>query len=136
MQQQPRSPAAGRPGRAKVAPPSATWCQPIWEENMHAFFLMGAVLHTIIVAVVAFFVLFAASKADGFVRLLGYVLGWILLLGAAAGLAFGIYCVATGQHPPFGPDRDHHGWMMGWHHDEGEGAPPLSAAPSAQPKSK
>jgi hypothetical protein len=103
---------------------------------MHAFFLMGAVLHTIVVAVVAFFVLFAASKADGFVRLLGTVLGWILLIGAAAGLIFGIYGMATGNHPPFGPDRDHHGWMMGWHGDEGSSAASQPGSQSAAPKSK
>ncbi len=94
---------------------------------MHEF-MMGAVLHTIVVAVVAFFVLFAASKADGFVRLLGVVLGWILLLGAAAGLIFGIYCGATGHQPPW---DGHPGWMMRWHNGAA-GGPPAAPQPPAQ----
>jgi hypothetical protein len=41
-------------------------------------------IHDIIVlAVVAFFVLFAASKAGGFVKLLGNVLGYLFLIGVA-----------------------------------------------------
>ena len=72
---------------------------------MH-FFALAAVLHTIIVAVVAFFVLFAASKADGFVRLVGNVLGWILLIVAVLGLALGIFHVATGK-PVMGMGEHH-----------------------------
>src|SRR5215472_3206759 len=90
---------------------------------MH-FFAIAAVLHTLIVAVLAFFVLFAASKADGFVRLLGNVLGWILLIAALLGLVFGIVHVMTGKGPMMegGPH-----WMMHWEH----GGPPPSATPPA-----
>ncbi len=91
---------------------------------MH-FFAVAAVLHTLIVAVLAFFILFAASKADGFVRLLGNILGWILLIAALLGLVFGIVHVVTGKGPMMmeGGPR----WMMHWEH----GAPPPSAPPPA-----
>lgn len=100
---------------------------------MH-FFALAAVLHTIVVAVLAFFVLFAASKADGFVRLLGNVLGWILLIGAVLGLVVGIFHVVTGK-PMMG--EGHH-WMM---HMDGDAQPvsvpvqPAPPTPPAQPKS-
>jgi len=73
---------------------------------MH-FFAFAIIAHTLIVAVIAFFVLFAASKADGFVRLLGTVLGWIILIVAVLSLLAGIYHLATGKGPMMG---DH--WMM------------------------
>jgi hypothetical protein len=96
---------------------------------MH-FFAIAAVLHTLIVAVLAFFVLFAASKSDGFVRLLGNVLGWILLIAAVLGLVFGIVHVMTGKGPMMMEGGGPH-WMMHWEH----GAPPPGAAPAttAQP---
>jgi hypothetical protein len=84
---------------------------------VHSFYVMGAVLHAFAAAVLAFFILFAASKAEGFVRLLGNLLGWVLLIGVVAGLAFGIYGAATGQHPPW-LDRGHMGWMMRGSDDE------------------
>lgn len=90
---------------------------------MH-FFAIAAVLHTLIVAVLAFFVLFAASRADGFVRLLGNVLGWILLIAALLGLVFGILHVMTGKGPMM--EGGHH-WMMNWEH----GAPPQAGQPPA-----
>ena len=93
---------------------------------MH-FFALAAVLHTLVVAVLAFFVLFAASKADGFVRLLGTILGWILLIAAVLGLVVGIIHVVTGK-PMMG--GDHH-WMMMMHEDHG--AQPM-AAPAAPAK--
>jgi|SRR5580693_8149106 hypothetical protein len=98
---------------------------------MH-FHAIAMVLHTLIVAVLAFFVLFAASKADGFVRLLGNILGWIILAAAVLGLAAGIFHVVTGKGPMM--DGDQH-MMMLWHHgDHGPmmGPPPSQPAP-AQP---
>src|SRR5260221_11511516 len=94
---------------------------------MHGFFFMGSLLHTFAAAVLAFFILFAASKSEGFVRLLGNLLGWIVLIIAAAGLALGIYGAATGQHPPW-MERGHHGWMM-----RGDGDVETPSSPSAQP---
>jgi hypothetical protein len=97
---------------------------------MHGFYAMGAVLHTIVVAVVAFFVLFTAGKAVGFTRLLGYVLGWILLVGAAASLAVGIYFAATGHHPAW-MERDHQGWMA--REKDGDSTLPGASQPPQTP---
>ena len=92
---------------------------------MH-FFAIAAVLHTLIIAVLAFFVLFAASKADGFVRLLGNVLGWILLIAAVLGLVFGVVHVISGKGPMMegGPH-----WMH-WDHGQPEAAPMQPATPT------
>lgn len=88
---------------------------------MFPFVFLDAIHHAIIVAVVAFFVLFAASKADGFVKILGNVLGWLLLIIAFLALVCGLSAPFFGGHP-FGME----GWgmhpgMMGphwdhWHH--------------------
>jgi hypothetical protein len=76
---------------------------------MHPFFLIGAVLHATAIAVLAFFILFSASKAEGLVRTLGYVLGiWVLIIAV---LAF----VGPAVGPMLGfPMMDHmrHGWMQ------------------------
>ena len=48
---------------------------------MHHFMIM----HIATLLIVAFFIFFAAQKADGFVSLFGYILGALLLLGAGAG---------------------------------------------------
>lgn len=39
-------------------------------------------MHVTLVLILAFFVLFAAGKADGFAKLLGTVLGWWLIIVA------------------------------------------------------
>jgi hypothetical protein len=97
-------------------------------------FAMGAVLHTLVVAVLAFFVLFAAIKADGFVKLLGTLLGWILLLGAVLGLAAGLYGAATGHHPDW---MEHgHDMMMKWHDEGREGGGGVPAPTTPPPAAK
>ena len=97
---------------------------------MHNFFLPGALLHVLAIAVAAFFILFAASKAEGFVRFLGNLLGWILLLGAILVLAAALYTMTTGQHPPWF-DRFHGGEMMHGN-EQPESQPP--GAPPSQPE--
>jgi len=101
------------------------------EAGLHSFFLPGILLHAIALAIVAFFILFAASKSDGFVRVLGNLLGWILLLGALVILAAVVYGAATGQRPPW-IDRFHERWMQqgGELEDQhANGAPPPQPAP-------
>ncbi len=52
---------------------------------MHPMMIAGAVLHVTLLAVVAFFVLYAAQKAQGLVKLLGNVVGvWLLILAVLA----------------------------------------------------
>lgn len=79
---------------------------------MHPMIVMGALLHVTLLAVVAFFVLFAAQKAQSLVKLLGNVVGvWLLALAALA-------IVATATAPMFGgrpfgvPMGGHMGHMM------------------------
>ena len=80
--------------------------------------LFFAIHHAIVLAIVAFFVLFAASKAAGFVKLLGNVLGYLLLVVAV----LWIVCAATapmfGGHP-FGfsmMEKMHPGMAPAWDH--------------------
>jgi len=91
---------------------------------MH-FMIIGALLHVTVLGVVAFFILFAASKADGFVALLGRVLGYWILLLAILGLALGIFGAVTGKH--MGPP-----WMM-HHRWDHRGPPPWDAPPQGAP---
>lgn len=84
---------------------------------MFPFFAFGALHHALAVAVVAFFVLFAASKAEGFVRIFGNVLGWLLLVLVVVILACGIATI-FGVHP-FG------GWGMGGMPHWGHMGPPM-----------
>ncbi|MBU6297119.1 MAG: hypothetical protein KGJ79_12760 [Alphaproteobacteria bacterium] len=62
---------------------------------MH-FYWFGAVHHVIVLALMAFFVLFAASKAEGFVKVLGQVLGYLLLIAAL------LWIVGCATAPMFG----------------------------------
>ena len=74
---------------------------------MHPF-LFGVFHHALVVVVVAFFVLFAASKADGFVKLLGNVLGYLLLLLAVLLVVWLFAAPLFGWHPlPFHPCMMH-----------------------------
>lgn len=78
---------------------------------MHPHFIIGGLLHGTAIAVLAFFVLFAASKAEGLIKLLGMVLGiWVLVLALLA-----VAVSFTGPLFGFPPvDRMHPGWMHEW----------------------
>ncbi len=99
---------------------------------MHPFFF-GAIHHVLLVAVFAFFVLFAASKAEGFVKILGNVLGYLLLIAAV----LMILCAAIG--PMFGGrplgimGGMHPGMGQGWGYHMMQSAPPAQPATPAQP---
>lgn len=87
---------------------------------MHGF-LFG-LAHATLIAIVGFFVLFAASKASGLLKLVGNVLGlWLFALAVLAIAAGAIW----------GPSIGGPGWrMMGYRH--GWEAPP-GAAPAVTP---
>lgn len=58
---------------------------------MHIFPIFGALLHGTVIAILSFFVLFAASKADGRIKSFGIILGtWLAILAliAVIGLTF------------------------------------------------
>lgn len=63
--------------------------------------IVMSILHATLVLVVAFFVWFAASKSDGWLRMLGRALGTWLIIVAMALLIFGA----------FGRKHHEHGWM-------------------------
>lgn len=85
------------------------------------------IAHVTGLLVLAFFVLFAAGKADGFVRLLGAVLGiWLLVLA----LAVIALCFAG---PMLGwkmPGMDMLSWHRGWMH---RGPAPQQSMPVQPP---
>jgi hypothetical protein len=91
---------------------------------MHPFFFVGAIHHVLVVAVVAFFVLFAASKAEGFVKILGNVLGYLLLIFAVLLIVCATFAPTFGGHAGFG---GMHWGMGGAYHMQGP--PPAQPAP-------
>ena len=96
---------------------------------MHPFFLIGAVLHATAIAVIAFFILFAASRTEGMVRTLGNVLGaWVLILAVLA-IAAAVAGPMLGLHMM---DRMHPGCMQPWQHS----GPPVAGAPQNAPPGK
>ncbi len=80
---------------------------------MHPHFLLvGAILHATFIAIIAFFILYAAGKASGFTKTLGTVLGYWVLIIAALALAGGITAQMNGGKP-FGMEP-----MWGHHHGD------------------
>jgi len=106
---------------------------------MHPFFPIGAIIHATLIAVIAFFILFAAGKAAGFTRTLGTLLGYWVLIIAVVALVGGVMAHMNGGKPPFGM-MGHHGW----NHCDGDktdmsapahpAAPPAAMAQPAAPK--
>ncbi len=99
---------------------------------MHPVMIVGALLHVTLLAVVAFFVLFAAQKTQGLVRLLGNVVGlWLLALAALAILATATAPMFGGR--PFGmPMGRHMEFRMMQYDRDVETVRPLDESP-AQP---
>lgn len=86
---------------------------------MHMVSFLGALLHGTVLAILSFFVLFAASKADGRIKSFGLILGsWLAILAliAVVGMTF---MPRTG---PFG--RMGYGMMQGSGQDMKQGAGP------------
>ena len=86
---------------------------------MHPFMFV-AIHHAVIVAIVSFFVLFAASKADGFVKLFGNVLGYLLLIVAVLLIVWTIVAPMMGWHDYM----MHHDMMHPWDHGTTQQGPP------------
>ena len=88
-------------------------------------------MHVTILLIVAFFILFAAGRAEGFAKLLGTVLGYWLVFVAIVIVAGCVTAPMFGGKP-FGLDihgmHDH--WM---HHDGGPGMTPPPGTPSVPP---
>ena len=104
---------------------------------MHPHMLIGIVLHTTLLAIVGYALLFSASKAEGFVALIGRVLGiWVFILAILSVVAIVSAPMFGGK--PFGMDIGHGPGMMHRWGPPGMQPPPPSPAdqpaPPAPPK--
>jgi hypothetical protein len=89
---------------------------------------IGIVLHATVILVVAFFVLFAAGKSEGLLKLFGTVLGLWIFVVAILAIAGPLSAPMFGGKP-FG--MDWHGMHDHWmHHDGGPGMAPPGGAPT------
>ena len=99
---------------------------------MHGFFILGGLMHATVLAVIAFFVLFAASRSTGLLKTIGNVLGAWLFIAAAGGLVCAVVFGFSGaSHPGYG--------MMGYNMMGYRNAPSAQLnqpAPPAAPVSK
>jgi hypothetical protein len=68
---------------------------------MPPFFLIGTIVHASAIAVVAFFVFFAAKHAEGTLRIAGHLLGVWLIVVCIGAVALGI--VEPRFHGPMPP---------------------------------
>jgi hypothetical protein len=93
---------------------------------MHMGMLMHAILHATVAGIVGFFVLFAASKAEGIVKFVGTILGWWLWIIAVISIVCVFVCPMMGDKGGAWADR-----MHGWMHDGGK---PEAASPMATPE--
>ena len=92
---------------------------------MHMEMLAHAVLHATVAGVIGFFVLFAASKSDGIVKLVGTLLGWWLWIIAVLSIVCVFVCPTMGDKGV--------GWMhehLGMHADSMAPAKPDAAVPA------
>jgi hypothetical protein len=87
---------------------------------MALFFVVAGLLHATLLAVIGFFVLFAASKATGAVKRIGEVLGiWLYILAVLAIIASSVWGPAMWRA---------HGGYHAWGAHPGQ--PAATAAPA------
>ena len=91
---------------------------------MHHFMIM----HIAMLLIVAFFIFFAAQKADGLVSLFGNVLGALLVLGALFHIV-GLFVPGLGMKMGMHDDGMMRGHWM--HHEDAQPATPMQ--PDAAP---
>ena len=112
---------------------------------MHAFFILGGLLHATALAVAAFFVMFAASRSVGWLKTIGNVLGvWLfvvaalVLIGSIVAASFGGGQQGYGQ-PGYGMmgygmmgyrDAPWMQWRQPLNAQQPEPQPPQSAQPA------
>lgn len=102
---------------------------------MHPFMIFGAVLYATTLAVIGFFVLFAASRAAGLIKGLGTALGiWVLVLSVL--IVVGAAALPFVPGHAVGPSMMQNDWMGRMHgqvwRDVDQGPGPPAAAPSPQ----
>jgi len=96
---------------------------------MHIGILVHAVLHATVAGIIGFFVLFAASKAEGIVRFVGTILGWWLWIIAVLSIVCALVWPAMGDRM-----AGHWGMHGDWMHYSGNApAPATTAVAPAKP---
>jgi len=91
---------------------------------MHMGMLAHAILHATVAGVIGFFVLFAASKAEGIVKFVGTILGWWLWIIAVLSIVCVFVCPMMGEK--WGMHSD-------WMHSSSGAAPSAPAAKAMAP---
>ncbi len=98
---------------------------------MHMHMVVGLVLHTTLLAIVGYALLWTASKAEGFVALIGRLLGlWVFLLAILSIVAAVAIHMSGGKL--FGMDmhdHDHGPGMHRWGPPGDMGPPPPGMQP-------
>jgi hypothetical protein len=92
---------------------------------MHHFMIM----HVAMLLIVAFFIFFAAQKADGLVSLFGNILGALLVLGALFHIV-GLFVPSLSMKMGMHDDAMRGHWM---HHDDMQPAAPMQPAAAPAP---
>jgi hypothetical protein len=96
---------------------------------MHLEMLAHAVLHATVAGIIGFFVLFAASKAEGIVKFVGTILGWWLWIIAVGSIVCVFVCPMMGDK--MGGHWGMHGdWM---HASQSAPAPATTAVAPSKP---
>jgi hypothetical protein len=94
--------------------------------------LVGIVLHITVLAIIGYLLLWTASKAEGLVALIGWVLGlWVFILAIVSVAA--IVVMPKGGDRPYGIGMMHdHGmsWMHRWDGAPDQKVTPEPAAPA------
>ena len=100
---------------------------------MHHFFILAGLLHATLLAVIGFFVLFAASRSEGLLKLVGNVLGIWLFVIAVLAIVGGV--MGGPMHGgPMGWRGGHHApWMQS---DQLAASAAPAVAPSSAPAAK
>lgn len=93
--------------------------------------LVGIVLHVTVLAIIGYLLLWTASKAQGLVAAIGWLLGlWVFVLAILSVVAVTTAPMFGGK--PFGMETMHEpGWMHHWGRNEG---PDQRDAPSSPAK--
>jgi hypothetical protein len=97
--------------------------------------LVGVVLHVTVLAIIGYLLLWTASKAQGVVAFIGWLLGlWVFVLAILSVVAVVAAPIFGGK--PFGMEmmRGHDGWMHdGYGGDESSRGPGQPSRPNPAP---
>ena len=93
------------------------------------------IVHVTLLLIVAFFILFAASRAEGLVALLGNVLGvWVVIVAVLHIVAFFIPGMFGMKGEGMMRDGMHGHWMHHWGEPQAAPAQPAQPVPPPAPR--